>query len=171
MRRLKIKGIILAMGMFCGCSPHYYLFEAINTEKNISNNDIFLENKTFINTHLQGNQVMINAQYEIVNNSSEEVLINSQSFFIHSQIYNYKVLSFHPNNQRIINSSNKIETNSPIHLSPYDSVSIIVYYNLEKKIEEKEFIKERLQDTVTNSININGNNYIYTFKPIERKRR
>lgn len=171
MRLLKMKVIILAMGMFYGCAPHYYLFETINTEKHISNNDILLENKIFINTHLQGNQVMINAQYEIVNNSSKEVLINRQSFSIQSRIYNYEVLSFYPNNQRMINSSNKIETNSPIHLSPYDSVSIVVYYYLDKKIEEKQFVKERLQDTVINSINVNGNDYIYTFKPIERKKR
>lgn len=167
MRLLKIKVIILAMGMFYGCAPHYYFFETINTQKHISNNDILLENKKFINTHLLGNHVMINALYEIVNNSSKEILINRQSFSIQSRIYNYEVLSLYPNNQRMINSSNKIETNSSIHLSPYDSVSISVYYYLDKKIKEKQFVKERLQDTVINSINVNGNDYIYTFKPIE----
>lgn len=170
MRGLKIKIMILVIVMFYGCAPHYYLFEKINTKNQISDNEnVFLGNETFVNMHLMNNQVLINAQYEIVNNSGKEVLINSQSFVIQSQIYNYKMLSFHSNNQRKIKKSNKIKDNSPIHLLPYDSVSIAVYYSLDKKIKEKHFTKERLQDTVVNSINLNGINYIYMFKPIERK--
>jgi len=120
--------MILAIGLFYGCAPHYYLFEKINTENQISDDEnVFLGNETFVNMHLKNNQVLISAQYEIVNNSSKEVLINSQSFAIQSQIYNYEMLSFHPNNQREIDNSNKLKNNSPIHLSPYDSVSIAVY--------------------------------------------
>lgn len=162
----KLITIVILSFILYGCAPHYYDFRLLNstTEGNIFEEKVVVDNKDFVNIHYPGNQIEITTVLNISNKSEEMLLFSENNFKISSQIYNYKFNYIEEEAESI--DSEKTEVNNFIEVPPYSSKMVMVKFGLDKKIKEREFISERLKDTIVMSINVYEEVIMYTYKPI-----